>query len=102
MAVAAGERCNQAEKGGADMLEVLRNSEIHDEDGGWVRARWHFSFDHYHDPRWDGVGPQRVFNHDRLAPDAPWPMHPHADSEPSELLLVDVPLRWRPVGVWAR
>src|SRR5690349_22545237 len=28
-----------------------------------------------------GVGPLRVFNHDRLAPGAVWPMHPHADVE---------------------
>jgi hypothetical protein len=25
-----------------------------------------------------------------------------AAPEPSELILVDVPLRWQPVGVWAR
>lgn len=63
------------------MLEVRRDSEIHAEDGGWFQARWHFSFDHYHDPHWMGVGPLRVFNHDRLAPGATWPMHPHADVE---------------------
>lgn len=28
-----------------------------------------------------GVGPLRVFNHDRLLPGAVWPMHPHADVE---------------------
>lgn len=63
------------------MLEVRRAREIHDEDGGWFQARWHFSFDHYRDPHWMGVGPLRVFNHDRLAPGAIWPMHPHADVE---------------------
>jgi redox-sensitive bicupin YhaK (pirin superfamily) len=63
------------------MLEVRRDSEIHKEDGGWFVARWHFSFDRYRDPRQMGVGPLRVFNHDRLAPGAIWPMHPHADIE---------------------
>src|ERR1700675_1824764 len=63
------------------MLEVRRDREIHREDGGWFVARWHFSFDRYRDPRQMGVGPLRVFNHDRLAPGAVWPMHPHADVE---------------------
>lgn len=63
------------------MLEVRRAAEIHQEDGGWFQARWHFSFDRYRDPKQMGVGPLRVFNHDRLAPGAIWPMHPHADVE---------------------
>ena len=63
------------------MLEVRRDREVHKEEGGWFVARWHFSFDRYRDPRQMGVGPLRVFNHDRLAPGAIWPMHPHADVE---------------------
>ena len=63
------------------MLEVRRDGDIHKEEGGWFVARWHFSFDRYRDPRQMGVGPLRVFNHDRLAPGAIWPMHPHADVE---------------------
>ncbi|MDQ6714452.1 MAG: pirin family protein, partial [Candidatus Dormibacteraeota bacterium] len=63
------------------MLQVRRDREIHREEGGWFQARWHFSFDRYRDPRQMGVGPLRVFNHDRLAPGAIWPMHPHADVE---------------------
>jgi quercetin 2,3-dioxygenase len=62
-------------------LQVRRDSEIHKEDGGWFQARWHFSFDRYRDPNQMGVGPLRVFNHDRLEPGAIWPMHPHADVE---------------------
>jgi quercetin 2,3-dioxygenase len=63
------------------VLEVRRAAEIHHEDGGWFQARWHFSFDRYRDPDQMGVGPLRVFNHDRLEPGAVWPMHPHADVE---------------------
>jgi len=63
------------------MLEIRRDAEIHAEDGGWFRARWHFSFGHYRDPRQMGIGPLRVFNDDRLVPGAEWPMHPHADVE---------------------
>jgi redox-sensitive bicupin YhaK (pirin superfamily) len=63
------------------MLEIRRDEDIYHADGGWFRARWHFSFDAYRDPHWNGVGPLRVFNHDQLAPGAIWPMHPHADIE---------------------
>ena len=63
------------------MLEIRRDAEIHEEEGGWFRARWHFSFDHYRDPRQMGIGPLRVFNDDRLVAGADWPMHPHADVE---------------------
>jgi len=63
------------------MLQVRRDQEIHREEGGWFTARWHFSFDRYRDPDQMGVGPLRVFNHDRLVPGATWPMHPHADVE---------------------
>jgi quercetin 2,3-dioxygenase len=63
------------------MLEIRRDREIHRQEGGWFTARWHFSFDRYRDPRQMGVGPLRVFNHDRLQPGAVWPMHPHADVE---------------------
>ena len=62
------------------MLEIRRHAEIHEEEGGWFKARWHFSFDHYRDPRQMGIGSLRVFNDDRLVPGADWPV-PHADVE---------------------
>src|SRR5207237_10758174 len=62
-------------------LEVRRDEEIFATDGGWFRARWHFSFDKYNDPANMGMGTLRVFNHDTLAPGAVWPMHPHRDVE---------------------
>jgi redox-sensitive bicupin YhaK (pirin superfamily) len=63
------------------VLRIRRDAEIHEEEGGWFRARWHFSFDRYRDPQQMGIGPLRVFNDDRLVPGAEWPMHPHADVE---------------------
>jgi len=60
---------------------VRRDSEIASADGGWFKARWHFSFDRYYDPQNMGIGKLRVFNHDTLAPGAIWPMHPHEDIE---------------------
>ncbi len=62
-------------------ITVRRDAEIHSIDGGWFRARWHFSFDQYHDPKNMGIGQMRVFNHDTLTPGAVWPMHPHRDVE---------------------
>ena len=63
------------------MITIRRDSEIHDEQGGWFRARWHFSFDTYRDPENDSFGAMRVFNDDRLIPGAVWPLHPHRDVE---------------------
>ena len=63
------------------MLVIRRDQEIHAEQGGWFSARWHFSFGGYFDPDQMGLGPLRVFNHDRLVPGAIWPMHPHRDVE---------------------
>ncbi len=62
-------------------LTVRRNAEIYAIDGGWFKARWHFSFDRYYDPAQMGIGALRVFNHDTLVPGAVWPMHPHRDIE---------------------
>ena len=63
------------------MLRIRRDREIHEEQGGWFRARWHFSFDSYRDPENDSFGAMRVFNDDRLIPGAVWPLHPHRDVE---------------------
>ncbi len=63
------------------MITVRRDKDIYDTEGGWFRARWHFSFDQYRDPDNDSFGAMRVFNDDRLIPDAVWPLHPHRDVE---------------------
>jgi redox-sensitive bicupin YhaK (pirin superfamily) len=62
-------------------ITIRRDGEISDVDGGWFRARWHFSFDTYYDPAYLQFGSLRVFNDDRLVPGAIWPMHPHRDIE---------------------
>jgi redox-sensitive bicupin YhaK (pirin superfamily) len=62
-------------------ISIRRDAEISDVDGGWFRARWHFSFDSYYDPDYVRFGTMRVFNDDRLVPGAIWPMHPHSDIE---------------------
>jgi len=62
-------------------IKIRRDAEISDVDGGWFRARWHFSFDSYQDPEYMQFGTLRVFNDDRLVPGAIWPMHPHKNIE---------------------
>jgi quercetin 2,3-dioxygenase len=63
------------------VIEIRRDGDIYDKEGGWFRARWHFSFDEYRDPEWVQFGSLRVFNDDRLVPGVAWPMHPHRDIE---------------------
>jgi quercetin 2,3-dioxygenase len=63
------------------MIEVRPVDTIYQAEGGWFSARWHFSFDRYHDPENTSFGDLRVFNDDRLIPGAVWPMHPHRDIE---------------------
>ena len=66
-------------------LAIRRDAEIYDTEGGWFRARWHFSFDRYLDPENDSFGAMRVFNDDRLIPGAVWPLHPHRDVEGADV-----------------
>jgi quercetin 2,3-dioxygenase len=63
------------------MIDIRRASEIYQVDGGWFRARWHFSFGHYDDPEHDRFGALRAFNDDCLVPGAVWPLQPHRDVE---------------------
>ncbi len=63
------------------MIQVRRDKDIYEKEGGWFRARWHFSFDDYFDPENTSFGSLRVFNDDRLIPGAIWPLHPHRDIE---------------------
>jgi redox-sensitive bicupin YhaK (pirin superfamily) len=63
------------------MIERRPFAELGGADHGWLRARHHFSFANYHDPRRMSWGALRVWNDDEIAPNSGFPPHPHRDME---------------------
>jgi len=63
------------------MIERRQFATLGGADHGWLKAKHHFSFADYHDPKRMGWGPIRVWNDDEIAPKSGFPAHPHADME---------------------
>lgn len=63
------------------MIDKRPFDELGAANHGWLDARHHFSFAHYHDPERMGWGALRVWNDDTIAPGTGFPPHPHADME---------------------
>ena len=63
------------------MYETVRSQDRYFFQNEWLSAYWHFSFDHYYDPRHVQFGPLRVFNNDTIQPGAGFPTHSHQEME---------------------
>jgi hypothetical protein len=63
------------------MIERRKFAELGGADHGWLKARHHFSFAGYHDPKRMGWGALRVWNDDEIAAKSGFPPHPHRDME---------------------
>ena len=63
------------------MIDVRPFDELGGADHGWLKARHHFSFADYHDPRKMNWGSLRVWNDDEIAANTGFPPHPHANME---------------------
>ena len=63
------------------MIDVRPFDSLGGADHGWLKARHHFSFADYHDPKRVQWGNLRVWNDDEIAPNSGFPPHPHANME---------------------
>jgi hypothetical protein len=63
------------------MIDVIPFRSLGRFEGGWLSARYHFSFADYHDPERVGFGPLRVWNDDTIQPDTGFAPHGHRDME---------------------
>jgi redox-sensitive bicupin YhaK (pirin superfamily) len=63
------------------MIERRPFEQLGGADHGWLKAKHHFSFASYHDPKRMSWGDLRVWNDDEIAAGTGFPPHPHADME---------------------
>jgi redox-sensitive bicupin YhaK (pirin superfamily) len=63
------------------MIERRTFESLGGADHGWLKAKHHFSFANYHDPRRMSWGALRVWNDDEIAANQGFPPHPHRDME---------------------
>lgn len=63
------------------MIQVIRASQRHFNDFGWLKTHWLFSFHDYYDPHNIRFGPLRIFNDDVIDPGWGFPEHQHREME---------------------
>ena len=63
------------------MIQIIKDTDRHFSDFGWLKTYWLFSFSNYYDPQNIRFGTLRVFNDDVVAPGTGFPTHPHEEME---------------------
>jgi redox-sensitive bicupin YhaK (pirin superfamily) len=63
------------------MIELRPFDSLGGADHGWLKAKHHFSFANYYDPKRMSWGSLRVWNDDEIQSQSGFPPHPHADME---------------------
>jgi quercetin 2,3-dioxygenase len=63
------------------MIERRSFASLGGADHGWLKAKHHFAFASYYDPKRESWGSLRVWNDDEIAPNTGFPPHPHANME---------------------
>ena len=63
------------------MINIKKYASLGGADYGWLRARHHFSFGNYHDPKRQSFGKLRVVNDDIVQPGTGFETHPHRHME---------------------
>jgi hypothetical protein len=63
------------------MIDLRPFDSLGSADHGWLKAKHHFSFADYSDPKRTQWGALRVWNDDTIAPGSGFPPHKHADME---------------------
>jgi len=63
------------------MLTHYPEKSLGQEDHGWLKAKHHFSFARYYNPKRMGFGKLRVVNDDLVAAGSGFPPHPHNNME---------------------
>ena len=63
------------------MIDVRKFDTLGRADIDWLKARHHFSFGHYNDPKRMGFGALRVWNDDTIQAGTGFDPHPHRDME---------------------
>lgn len=63
------------------MINLIPYKKLGSADHGWLKAKHHFSFASYQDPRRMSFGPMRVINDDIVAAQKGFDPHPHDNME---------------------
>ena len=63
------------------MINIIKYNDLGGADHGWLKAKHHFSFANYQDPKRVHFGPMRVINDDVVAPKQGFDPHPHDNME---------------------